>query len=377
MGSGESSNASAYTYIETSASGFIPGATVTGNVKILSQKPIQAGQMTILLTCTSELQWITPTRRARHRNAVYDKRTLFSVQFPIWNFQGQLPQGQFILPFCIQLPIDLIPSFSLEPANNSSLLFARKSAPVAACKNEYTFEAVIDGSNEVQAQKTIVWVSRLPKPNEAILPTTTEANIKVTSCCIFQSGNVELRTTASRNVAMANEMLTITSKINNSKNKHKVNRIKSVLVRHLRLKTSRHVTGFVIYHARTTLSRYEYPLDDRHVDIKPGASDPLECAISLSLSQLQDLWMMPSIASEGIDCEYFIKVTLEFDNFCGCGVYSVYLPIEICNGMIVINRTFSPPPQINVAWNPSMLANHPVAAQGHANQPNHVHGILH
>jgi hypothetical protein len=370
MGSG-SSNASAYTYIETSVSSFIPGATVAGNVKILCEKPIQASQMTILLKCISEVRWtVRKTNRggrksgtgANYTQTYHDKRVILVIRYPIWNFQGQLPQGQFTIPFSIQLPTDLPPSFSLISGNSDG-----------QGKNEYTFEAVIEGSNEVQAQQTIVWVSRLPKPNEAIIPVTSEANIKVTSCCCLKSGNVELRSTADRNLVMANDVLDLKSKINNIKNKHTVNKITSTLARRIRLKIPRGPDTSIFSHTGSTLLITGCLYGSHPVDIKPGQSDSLEVAMRLNLTDYPNSWMMPSITSEMIDCEYNLQVWLEFDNFCGCGIYSVELPIEVCNGMVAINTVFSPPPQLNVDWNPSILASAPISVQGIPSQPDMEH----
>jgi hypothetical protein len=244
---------------------------------------------------------------------------------------------------------------------------------VEVAKNEYTFEAVIEGSKEVQAQKTIVWVSRLPKPNEAIVPITSEADIKVTSCCCFNSGIVELRSTADRNLVMANDVLNLKSKINNIKNKHKVNKITSTLLRRLRLKIRPITDTSIFIQAGSIVLNHEFLNGSHHVDINPGQSDSLEVAMRLNLTEYQNSWMMPTVTSEMIDCEYFLKVSLDFDNFCGCGIYSVYLPIEVCNGMVAINTVFSPPPQLNVAWDPYVLSSAPVAIQGIPNQPDQEH----
>jgi hypothetical protein len=107
------------------------------------------------------------------------------------------------------------------------------------------------------------------------------------------------------------------------------------------------------------LSNYEY------IGVKPKQSDVPDIVLGLGLKGNSLLWMEPSLASELIDCEYFVKVTLSFDNFCGCGTYAVMLPQEICNGMVVINTRFSAPPKINIAWNPMMLS--PVPDQNHNN----------
>ena len=365
MGAG-SSDASAYTYIETDVSSFVPGATVTGNVKILSEKPIQAGQMTILLSCISEVRWVvrTRSRRARSTRGVsaynthhyHDKRTLFTVQFPIWNFQGQLPQGQFTLPFSIQLPTNLPPSFECSGVHRGS------------GKNEYTFEAVVEGSPDVQAQKTIVWVSRLPGPNKALVPASSEASLRVASCCCFKSGRVNLKSEANRRAAMVTDELVVTSKIDNSNNKHTVNKITCTLVRLVRFKIVPRIDGGSFGPAvAATIIMEEDVSGSQDLDIKPGKSDPLEVAMSLNLTFNPNLWMKPTINSETIECEYFMRVDLSSDNFCGCGTKFVSFPIEICNGMVVNNTVFSPPPQINVAWNPSMLASAPVSAQGISN----------
>ena len=228
----------------------------------------------------------------------------------------------------------------------------------------------------MQAQKTIVWVSRLPEPNQALVPASAEKSLKVVTCCCFKSGGVHLKSEADRNAAMVTDNVVVTSKIDNSNNKHKVKRIVCTLVRIVRLKIhptlENTISGQTVF-LGTVVS------GSQDLDIQPGNSDPLEVAISLDLDTISELWKKPTMKSETIECEYYIKVGLEYDNFCGCesGYRFLRFPVEIYNGMVVINTIFSPPPQISVDWNPYTLASAPVAAQGISNYPQDMSNVDH
>jgi hypothetical protein len=342
MGSGHSSAASAYTYIDTEVSSFCPGALVQGVVKILVEKPTHARQMSIFLTCFSESQWVEGS--GENSSTYHDKRTLSQHEFPIWNFEGNLSQGQYALSFNILLPTDLIHSFKYEYHGTIGRV-------------EYYFEAVVVGNNEVQAQKTVVWVNKLLNPGGVIMPVSSEASIKVNSCCCFQSGKTMLKSTINNNVAMINEDLIINSKIVNTKNRYTVTKITYNLIQSIRLKVKYSYGSHSTYISSVILTNCEY------IGVKPGESEAAEISLGLGLKDKQDLWMFPTIESELVDCEYTVKVTLAFDNTCGCGTYSIMIPLEICNGMMVLSTKFSAPPQIKIAWNPMMLSPIPIQVQ--------------
>ena len=106
------SSHSAYTYVETESASFLPGSILKGVIKILVETPTEASQMSIVLTCIGEASWVTGSRKNRRHH--YTKRVLYKVSYPIWNFGGTLPQGQFTLPFSIQLENELVPSFKIQ-----------------------------------------------------------------------------------------------------------------------------------------------------------------------------------------------------------------------------------------------------------------------
>ena len=235
---------------------------------------------------------------------------------------------------------------------------------------QHFLEAVVVDNNEVQAQKSIVWVNKFPKPGNVIMPVSSEASIKVNSCCCLKSGRTELKSTINHNVAMVTEDLSITSKIVNTQDSYTVTKITCDLIRSMRLKVKNSYCSHSLFFSHVILTNSQY------LAIKPGQSVVSEIVTRLGLKDSKDLWMLPNVESELVDCEYTIKVMLEFDNFCGCGTYAIMLPLEICNGMMVLDYRLSAPPQINIAWNPVMLSPVPIQAQGSGNIPDQDHNII-
>jgi hypothetical protein len=356
MGSGGSSKASAFTYVETEASSFSPGGEVAGVVKILAEKATKGDQMKIVLSCISETKW-TQGKSFTSRD-YHERRVLNTVSFPVWNFGGTLPQGQYTLPFKIQLPNPIMPSFNYK-------------LPDRLAKIDYVLEAVVEGSKDVKPQMTVIWISKFPKHNQPIAPVNSEANIKVSTWLCLKSGTVELKSTISSNVVMSTEDLTVSSKVVNIMNKFTVNKITCRLTRRIRLKAN------VNSKKHSKVFQEEISSDVSTIDIKPTQSVAPDIIQVLLLKQKTDLWMQPTLESELIDCEYIVKVTLNFDNMIGCGAYSVMLPIEICNGMVVVNTRFSPPPMINIPWNPMMLSPVPIQAHGYNSQLQHQNYSMH
>jgi hypothetical protein len=342
MGAGGSSKASAFTYVETQATSFSPGAEATGVIKILAEKAIEGHHMNIVLSCISETKW-TQGNSFTSRD-YHEKRVLNTFSFPVWNFGGILPQGQYILPFKIQLPTPIMPSFKYK--------FSDRLAKI-----DYVLKAVVEGSKHVKAKKTVIWISKFPKHNQPIAPVNSEANIKVSTWFCFKSGTAELKSTINSNVVRATEDLIVSSKVVNMMNKFTVDKITCRLIRRIRLKANANSSSKVF--------QEEISSDVSRINIEPAQSVGPDIIQALQLRQKTDLWMQPTLESELIDCEYIVKVTPNFDNMVGCGAHSVMLPIEIFNGMVVINTRLSLPPVINIPWNPMMLSPVPIQVHGY------------
>jgi hypothetical protein len=339
MGAGHSSDANAYTYIETEDSNFSPGAWVSGVVKILVEKPTSMGQMNILLTCVSESRWSEAGYDPKYIS--YDKRILSRTYFRILSMEDQLSQGHFEIPFNIQLPINLIPSFTYD----EHALYG---------KIEYFFEAVADNYKDFQSLKNVVWMNKLPDPNQPIGPISDEASIQVNTCCCLKKGQASLKATLSTNLALTTDDLFTTIKLDNSMNKCTLNKISCILVRHMRLKARNHLYKNSKFFTSDCIGVA------RDVQILPGQSDVPDVIISLSLKDEADLWMMPTVASELIDCEYFLKVKLGFDNLLEFELNEVDIPLGICNLAMVLNQSLSARPEVTFDWSPTMLAMEPV-----------------
>lgn len=329
-------NHSAHTHVETYSTAN-PGTLLQGVIKILVDKATQAEQMSIQLTCTGKSRWRVRTKRGYQTNSA--KRTLLKRQFPIWNFEGNLAEGQFELPFSIQLPTDLIPSFSFTQANNTYGTI------------EYSVKAVVGSKRDIKAHKSAIWINKYDNPSQVVSPVSAETTFRVSNCFCFKIGRASLKSTLNQNVVNAGTLLIVTSQIVNTNNKYTIKGIWSYLVRTIRLKaTDLFIPVSSYIDTNITLSH-----DD--LRIRPGQEDAQDIIHKLDLSKTHDISLMPPVASKVVDCEYSVKVELEFNNSCGCGNTSISIPLEICNGEIILNKKLSPPPNINLEWNPTMISN--------------------
>ncbi len=100
--------------------------------------------------------------------------------------------------------------------------------------------------------------------------------------------------------------------------------------------------------------------DYRDVRILAGQSNAPEVIVNISLKDVIGMWEMPTIRSELIDCEYFLKVELGFNNRIESKSYDMQIAIEVCNGRQIITNRFSPQPELNVMWSPTMLSMEPI-----------------
>jgi hypothetical protein len=342
MGSHHSSNAFAYTYIDTEASSFCPGTFVSGVVKILVEKPVYIGQMSILLTCSSKCMWShdeSDLDLLRHQ-----ERVLSKTQFNILRLEYQLSPGQYELPFNIQLPTDLVPSFKYEYRSNYSEI-------------EYICEIVSDDNLYLESLKTIVWVNKLLHPSQAIGPVRNEATFNINSCCCFNRGKVEVKAFLNTNVASTTDEIFTTISIDNSMNRCALKKVTCSLHRLIRFKVTNH--PHITSQIYTSLCAETV----RDVRILPGEFDAPDIVINLNLNEYSGLWMMPTVETDLADCEYYIKLNLDFDTIMGFGIYEFTLPIELFNGKLILNNRLSEQPELQMAWNPTMLAVEPIQVE--------------
>jgi hypothetical protein len=105
------------------------------------------------------------------------------------------------------------------------------------------------------------------------------------------------------------------------------------------------------------------------LNIRPGQASAPDVTMRLDLNLSHTLWMMPPVASKVVDCEYMVKVQLDFDNSCGCGGYSLKLPVEICNETNLLYNRLSESPKIHVEWNPTIISRLPAHKTDFLNVP--------
>jgi hypothetical protein len=264
-----------------------------------------------------------------------DKKTLLKLKFPIWDLGVSLAEGQYELPFSIQLPAELIPSFKYHTFSSHSSI-------------EHTIEAIIGDNKDVMSHGAVIWINK--NPSQIVSPISAEASFKVSNCFCFSSGTTEMKSTLNLSLARVNEELITTSQIVNSNNRYNINTIRCSLIRTIRLKARK------FFIPKSCVFSIGIQDDSKSLNIKSGQSNAEEVTLTIRINELSDTWKMPSVSSEIVDCEYEVKVQLEFDNSCGLKSYEISLPVEIVSGAKVLHDKLSEPPKTDVEWNPMMIS---------------------
>lgn len=352
------SSASAHTYVETEVPNFKAGDHVAGVIKIYVEEAVSATDLNLKFIGKEKTRW--EERRSRqvfdgskfkteYYNETYKgEKKFLELSFPIWNFGGYLDKGQYTIPFGVQLPNWLPPSFHHEKGSVKG-------------KVAYKLKAVVHDTDKVKPHKNVLWVKSLLHPAHPIHQVSGQETFHVRNCCCFRAGVTEVSAHLNRNVATLEDNLTASILVNNSKGRQSITRISCTLVRTLLVKNHGGSHIFV----DNLLQSHEA------VQIRPGESILPEKFHTLGvwLKEAEHLWKTPTTKSILIDCEYSVDIVFTFDNFCGCGNYRVRLPIEIFNGDVIPNVWLTPMPQMPIQWNPVALASAPIESEVETSAP--------
>jgi hypothetical protein len=350
------SSASAHTYVETEVPNFKPGDRVSGVIKIYVEEPVSATYLHLVLIGKEKTRWTEERRRRSilsNRNEYYTatlkgEKKFLELSFPIWNFGDHLDKGQYTIPFGVQLPNWLPPSFRYEEGYLKGEVL-------------YKFKAVIHNTDKVKSHKNVIWAKSLLHPSHPIKQVSGRETFFIRNCCCFSAGVTEASAHIHKNVATLEDNMSASILVNNTNGRQTVTGISCRLVRSLRLKND------------DSSKTFEHTLlqSDEVVQIKPGESILPDKYHTLGVwfKEAKELWLTPTNKSILVNCEYSIDIVLTFDNFCGCGDYRVRLPVEVFNGDLIPNVYLTPQPELPTQWNPVALASAPIESHAEVHAP--------
>lgn len=321
MGSDHSK--SVQTYVQTETNFFYPGCTVIGIVNINALSTIPANQMLVRLTC-SEIAYIT-----EDDSEIYSERETSVLHYPIWHFNRILSEGQYSIPFSLQLPTDLSPSY--DNINESYTAVIR-----------YSLDAFVENSSEVYSFKSIIWLNNLGDYTVDIPPAVGQRTFYFRNLCCT-SGISIAYTEVNHSTSIMDQDLLISVRVDNKQNQYNIQRIKCSLIR------------FTALRARTICGKSRKMFQDKIcstsqiVNIPSGGAEFTErfTSIDFTLKPRSRLLLSTStVRGKLVECEYNIKVQVYYDILCAPSTYGMYVPIELLNGTIHNNKRYSKPPTI-------------------------------
>lgn len=339
MGSSQAKS-SVHTFIQPDFPSCYPGGTITGQLYISSGFSIQASKLSIRLTCTETTRWTSGSDSSTQSHG-HSKITL-QLLYPVWHFDGFISEGQYSIPFNLQLPQDLIPSFSI-------------SDPTYLGEITYTLDAVFIDNSKIEALKSIIWVHSNINPSKLNLPLIEQKSFNIRTCCL-KSGISYVNAELFPPTAGIDEKLNLSVRVINNQGDIRVRRISCILYRRIRLigegesfKNSK-VFSEEIYRAHS------------NIDMKSNSGiSPKRFSVYPLVVRAEgvDMWKNPSLRGRLVECEYYVEVRIEFYTACGVKEYCLKLPAELCNGRIRVSTSFTTPPKVS-NWCPVQLSATPV-----------------
>jgi hypothetical protein len=332
-------------YIEVKSPFFQPGGMIHGIVNIHVKEGTTAAMLCVKLTGKELTRWTEQKSagKSSYTEFLRGNHKVIDVSFPIWDFGGSVSEGQFTVPFVIQTPQWLPPSFRYKALFRKAKLY-------------YRLRAYVDDKKKTRAHKNKIWSSVFPPPVEA-RNVFEEMLFDVRNFCCFKQGYTKMNGYLNRHFAQPTHQLTVTGLIDNTDGRKRVKKVTAYLHRSIRMHVNK---GF--YKGRNKTFTDEYLRDHIDVHVEPGQVMSKEEPISLTmdLSKVEFLWQFPTLKSVIIECEHTIVLKLDFNNFWGCRYYKINLPIDIYNGEVGSVAYSLPPPEVNFEWKPVSLSEAPI-----------------
>jgi hypothetical protein len=263
------------------------------------------------------------------------------------HFDGFISEGQFSLPFNLQLPRDLIPSFAITD-------------PTYLGEITYTLDAVFIDNPKIEALESIIWVHSNINPGKLHLPMTEQKSFTIGTCC-FKSGTAYVSAELFPPAAGIEDKLNLSVRVINNQGNIKGRRISCILIRMIRL------IGEAEIGKNSKVLSEEIYRTYSDIDIKNSSGDSTERFSTYALvvrAEGVDFWKTPSLRGRLLECEYYIEVRIEFNTACGMKEYCLKLPAELCNGRIRLSTSFTTPPKVS-NWSPIQLTDTQVTIEGY------------
>lgn len=330
---------SVHTHVQTETRFFYPSCPVVGIVNIHAESAIPANPLIVRLTCKESVFIKNGNDGGFH----FERETLV-VHYPIGHLEGTLNQGMLSIPFNLRLPSDICPSY--ENIDNH-----RYRGVI-----EYSLDAFIEGSTEVESHKKIIWVHSTVNSIVDVPPAIGQRNFYIRNC-FCNAGISVAYAEVNRSVSLMDNDLYVSVRVDNKQSRHSISKVKCSLIRFIGLKFR------IPFGKSRRLFQDKICSTTHRVKIPAGESDLSErlCGIDFVIKPRSDMLVLtPTVTGKVVECEYNIKVQVYYDEVCGLSTFGMYVPIELHNGTIPINKQFGEAPILPDNWNPVMISDSPL-----------------
>ena len=302
---------------------YYPGEVVEGN--IILQNPQQMILHDIFLNLSIVQNW---SIQEDPPNAELNEQLLLSIAVGVAKVLKisttssliSLNPGLFNFPFKFQLPNNLEPSFEFPLNNKRSYL-------------RYILKAQIISQYASGQGNLYLFVKTRPKPLKCPLEFTSSPNVQKWG--MIKQGSTTLKVTYPKTFYQIRGQIPFTVDIDNRNGKSDVKSVNAKLIRRVQYKKMQDVKPR--YNIEKTISERKFAVNVPHNTVSQSFNYTMDIidttlnkfyylAQSNPYPRLADFfYVLPSVFSPIIRCEYFLVITLDFNSFVTKG----YLP-KVC-----------------------------------------------
>jgi hypothetical protein len=310
-----------------------PGDNIEGDININVRSPIEVKSLKVLLEL--EENWVNSQGEYHYdenRRSIL-MEVLVNIDHSLTHMAGYkiLKIGAYSFPFTLSLSKNMIPSFEY----NLRMIYTTHS--YVRYKVKTFLELITD--DDISSEKILI-INSLTDENIST-GTSTSSSIcqKVRAWLFFNKGQVTLNAISTKKIFKFGDSIILSILINNKDCSLNITQVKLVLVQKIFLKKLDNLWKF----------DFQNSINEKLIKIiiDPGKVLTIDTEFELKNTQIQKdlynnsddlntitgIWnSQPSLNSGLIQCEYFIKISLDFNSFVSYdNKPRIMLPIIISN----------------------------------------------
>jgi len=298
------STINAHVYVHTAFSSFMPGNEISGTISIEILQTIDADNLVLTFKGLEMTHWVEYSNmnrrikrnQIRHQitsgNSYAGNKTCFEQSWVVHKFNGSISPGHITLPFSINLPDDLSPSFTYNELMKAT--------------RYYIIKAELNKATRIRAHQNVINITSYSNELQRNIPISVSLSCVLGRCWCFSKQQVSMSTmNLEKNSYCMNEVIKGLLVVDHTLCTKKLHKIRFKLKRSIKVEDNSNKESIL----DQSVSVYDSIVNFVN---KPEVKMPFQ--FSFDLMQIGSIAENPTCESYLIRCHYDVCARLMYDS---------------------------------------------------------------